>query len=221
MNTVRTSWSTTSVTQLSTPQNTPEMNRDLQAGGGLTINDRSREVFINKEPVELTKTEFDLLCILAGHPRQVFTSRQLFQLVWASHYFDADHVIETHISRLRRKLGESGTQPRYIHTVRGVGYRFEPQPDVSPSNPQSTPSSPHRFHVRLTPDLHVVEIDLPLAALLDADPATFIGRPIADVIRGLAMSDLTRFSTVPVRGEAGDLVGINLEVWPKVPDSLH
>jgi DNA-binding response OmpR family regulator len=133
MHTVRASWSSPGVSH---QQNAtyPTENRDHLLGDDeLVINNRSHEVLLGGVIIDLTKTEFDLLRVMATHPRRVFTTRQLFQSVWSSNFFDADHVVETHVSRLRRKLGESGTHPRYIHTVRGVGYRFEPhaltQPD--------------------------------------------------------------------------------------------
>jgi DNA-binding winged helix-turn-helix (wHTH) protein len=82
--------------------------------------------------VDLTRTECDLLLALCSQPRRVFSGRQLFAAAGLGDWFDGDHAIEAHISRLRRKLGESGATPRYITTVRGVGYRFEELPDASP-----------------------------------------------------------------------------------------
>lgn len=99
-----------------------------QAESDLVIDPETREVLLRGEIIELTRTEFDLLHAMSQHPRRVFSSAQLFAAGWDGEFFEADHVIETHISRLRHKLGESGSHPRYIHTVRGVGYRFEPDP---------------------------------------------------------------------------------------------
>jgi DNA-binding winged helix-turn-helix (wHTH) protein len=210
MNTLRTSWSTIgSIRQhRSVSTNTPSDH--VIATGDLVINARSREVIRHGEVVDVTKTEFDLLVIMATHPRQVFTARQLFQFVWSSQYFDADHVIETHISRLRRKLGESGSHPRYIHTVRGVGYRFEPRPEID-----ALPETPRgRYHVRLAPDLTVADIDPRLAELLGVDGNRCKGESIADLMQGLTATAHLHFTTMPVRDESGILVGIQLEVTP-------
>lgn len=134
MNTVRAFWSSPGVSSLRDTLY-PMRNVDHpMADGDLVIDERSHEVLLRGSALDLTKTEFDLLVVLAKHPRQVFTTRQLFQRVWSSDFFDADHVVETHISRLRRKLGESGAHPHYIHTVRGVGYRFEPH-HAAPHHP--------------------------------------------------------------------------------------
>lgn len=95
-------------------------------GHGLVIDEESREVFLAGESVELTRTEFDLLVILRRNPRRVLTPEFLLSEIWHSEFVDDGHPIEVYIYRLRRKLGESGRHARYIHTVRGVGYRFDP-----------------------------------------------------------------------------------------------
>ena len=211
MNTLRTSWSTTSSIRQHRPVSTSTSSDHVIATGDLVINARSREVILHGDVVDVTKTEFDLLVIMATHPRQVFTARQLFQFVWSSQYFDADHVIETHISRLRRKLGESGSHPRYIHTVRGVGYRFEPRPetDAHPDQPDGS------YHVRLAPDLTVADIDPRLAEVLGVDRHRCEGEFIAELLQGLTATAHLHFTTKPVRDESGILVGIQLEVTPR------
>lgn len=221
MNTMRMSGATWSVVPPASPSagkdahrrslETLRTTRTEAAPEGLIVDDLSREVLLAGAVIDVTKTEFDILHILASHPRQVFTARQLFQRVWSSHFFDADHVIETHISRLRRKLGESGTQPRYIHTVRGVGYRFEPQPS-STSAPSAPSTSDRRFHVQLTPDLTVARIDAALADLLGLTEQQCLGEAIADLVRRLTDADITHFTTRPVRDNTGTLMGIDLEI---------
>jgi DNA-binding response OmpR family regulator len=67
--------------------------------------------------------EVALLVVLAAHPGRVFTRAQLLERVWGTEYFDA-HVVDVHVANLRRKLEDNPTQPRYVETVRGVGYRF-------------------------------------------------------------------------------------------------
>ncbi|MFD2764376.1 response regulator transcription factor [Micromonospora eburnea] len=93
--------------------------------GGLRIDPRSRQVRLDGVPVELTPREFDLLHHLAGRPGQVVTKRELLTEVWRIPYGGADKTVDVHLSWLRRKLGESAQEPRYLHTVRGVGVRLE------------------------------------------------------------------------------------------------
>jgi len=73
-------------------------------------------------PVELTRTEFDLFATLAAHPRLAFTRRQLLDQVWGEGWFGDEHVVDVHIAHLRAKLGDDANEPRFIRTVRGVGY---------------------------------------------------------------------------------------------------
>lgn len=179
--------------------------------GGLSIDARSREVRLDQRVIELTRTEFDLLLTLSQHPRQVFTARQLFQTVWSSDWFDADHVIETHISRLRRKLGESGSRPRYIRTVRGVGYRFEP----APPDRQTAPTDHHEpfgHCVVLSPDYTVAHIDPYLAALAGVDGPTCRGQQFAQVMEQLASSVHLQYLSYPIHDHTGSLVGIHMDV---------
>ena len=94
---------------------------------GLVIDLQTREVKVRGEKAEMTAKEFDLLAFLAGSPRQVFTRDQLLQQVWASSSdWQSDATITEHVRRLRRKIEEDPDNPRWITTVRGVGYRFEP-----------------------------------------------------------------------------------------------
>lgn len=91
--------------------------------GHLTIDVRAHEVRVNGEPVQFTRREFELLQLLAEHPRQVFTREDLFERFWGE--FGDRHTLTVHIGRLREKIEEDPANPRYIVTVWGVGYRFE------------------------------------------------------------------------------------------------
>jgi DNA-binding response OmpR family regulator len=94
---------------------------------GLVIDLGTREVTAGAEKVEMTAKEFDLLAFLAGSPRQVFSREQLLRQVWGSSSdWQSDATITEHVRRLRRKIEEDPDNPRWITTVRGVGYRFEP-----------------------------------------------------------------------------------------------
>ncbi|MDJ0322668.1 response regulator transcription factor [Cryobacterium sp. PH31-AA6] len=92
--------------------------------GALQIDPVAREVLLDGELVELTRTEFDLLEGLSAHPRRVFARRLLLEDVWGGDWFGDDHVVEVHVANLRRKLGDDPQAPRYIRTIRGVGYRM-------------------------------------------------------------------------------------------------
>jgi two-component system, OmpR family, KDP operon response regulator KdpE len=94
--------------------------------GGLRIDPRAREVRLDGATVELTPREFDLLHHLATRAGEVITKRELLTEVWQIPYGGADKTVDVHLSWLRRKLGESAQEPRYLHTVRGVGVRLSP-----------------------------------------------------------------------------------------------
>ena len=98
--------------------------RDVRRIGGLVIDPEAREVLRDGEPVALTRTEFDLLDALSERPRVVFTREQLLERVWGGEWFGDEHVVDVHVANLRHKLGDSGDRPRYVETVRGVGYRM-------------------------------------------------------------------------------------------------
>jgi DNA-binding response OmpR family regulator len=91
--------------------------------GGLRIDVDAREASLDGRPLDLTRREFDLLAHLAFRPGQVVTRRELLAEVWQQTYGD-DQTIDVHLSWLRRKLGETASRPRYLHTVRGVGVKL-------------------------------------------------------------------------------------------------
>jgi two-component system, OmpR family, phosphate regulon response regulator PhoB len=94
---------------------------------GLVIDLGTREVTVWGEKVEMTAKEFDLLACVAASPRQVFSRDQLLQQVWGSSSdWQSDATVTEHVRRLRRKIEQDPDNPRWITTVRGVGYRFEP-----------------------------------------------------------------------------------------------
>jgi DNA-binding response OmpR family regulator len=92
--------------------------------GELEVDPVGREVRAGGDPIDLTRTEFDLLDTLSAQPRVAFSRRQLLERVWSGDWYGDDHVIDVHIGNLRHKLGDDATAPRYIRTVRGVGYRM-------------------------------------------------------------------------------------------------
>ena len=97
--------------------------------GDLLINENTHEVHVNGALLELTSKEFALLAFLARSPRQVFSREQLLEHVWeSSGEWQNEATVTEHIRRLRAKIETDPNQPRWITTVRGVGYRFESEP---------------------------------------------------------------------------------------------
>lgn len=90
--------------------------------GALRVDLQARVVTLAGEPLELTRTEFDLLATLASEPRRVFTRGQLIDRVWGGQWYGDEHVVDVHVGHVRRKLGDDATSPAHIRTVRGVGY---------------------------------------------------------------------------------------------------
>src|SRR4051812_3628208 len=92
--------------------------------GALSIDVDGREVRLEESEIMLTRTEFDLLDALSSRPGKVLGRRQLIEIVWGDSWFGSDNIVDVHVGRLRRKLGDDMAQSRYVTTVRGVGYRM-------------------------------------------------------------------------------------------------
>jgi len=93
---------------------------------GLEIDCEGRRVRVRGAEVRLTVREFELLCFFARHPGKVFSRRQLMGHVWEMPDFEDTRTVPVHIRRLRRKIEEDPSEPRWVRTVWGVGYRFQP-----------------------------------------------------------------------------------------------
>ena len=94
--------------------------------GPLQVDPAMRTVTLDGEEVSLTQREFDLLAYLASHPGQVFSRDQLMDAVWDYPSFNDTSTVTVHVRRLRAKLGDDPSEPRFIETVWGVGYRLRP-----------------------------------------------------------------------------------------------
>ncbi|HYK70749.1 MAG TPA: response regulator transcription factor [Streptosporangiaceae bacterium] len=92
--------------------------------GGLWLDGEAYEAALDGVPLELSRREFDLLHYLARHAGQVVPKRDLLAHVWRMPYGGADKTVDVHVSWLRRKLGETAQEPRYLYTVRGVGIKL-------------------------------------------------------------------------------------------------
>jgi DNA-binding response OmpR family regulator len=96
--------------------------RDTMMVGGLVVDPESREVTVDGQGIELTRTEFDLLAAMTARPKAALTRRQLIDSVWGPTWFGDEHVVDVHIGHVRTKLGDDANEPRFVRTVRGVGY---------------------------------------------------------------------------------------------------
>ena len=98
--------------------------------GALVVDVPRRVASLDGAPLELSRLEFDLLAHLARRSPQVVTRRELLAEVWNQPYGGSDKTVDVHLSWLRRKMGESASAPRYLHTVRGVGVKLEHRPSA-------------------------------------------------------------------------------------------
>lgn len=94
--------------------------------GELHIDPNTRQVTLSDQPCELTAKEFDLLHLLAGNPRRVFSRDQLLEQVWGGSDYIDPGTVTVHIRRLREKVEKDASNPDHIITVWGIGYRFDP-----------------------------------------------------------------------------------------------
>jgi two-component system, OmpR family, alkaline phosphatase synthesis response regulator PhoP len=91
---------------------------------GLVIDLLRRQVWVGEANVFLTATEFEILSFLAAHPGRVFSRYQIMEQLWDGAYFGGAHSTVVHIQHIREKIEPDPKKPRYIHTVRGTGYKF-------------------------------------------------------------------------------------------------
>ena len=91
---------------------------------GLDLDEPRRTVRVDGIPVELTALEFDLLAVLARDPGVVVRRQALLDRVWGPAFVADDHLVDVHVANLRRKLGDDSARPRFVETIRGVGYRL-------------------------------------------------------------------------------------------------
>ncbi|HDR8142371.1 DNA-binding response regulator [Bacillus thuringiensis] len=92
--------------------------------GGIVIDFEKRTVHVYGERIDLTPKEFDILCLLASHPKKVYSLENIFQQIWTNDYDDNNNTVTVHIRTLRKKLGEDKRKNKLIKTIWGVGYTF-------------------------------------------------------------------------------------------------
>jgi DNA-binding response OmpR family regulator len=112
----------------------PALSRQVQVGE-LVVDEAQRTAALGGRSLDLTRLEFELLAHLARRSPAVVSRRELLAEVWRQPYGGADKTVDVHLSWLRRKLGETAAEPRYLHTVRGVGVRLQAPPPPNPSPP--------------------------------------------------------------------------------------
>jgi two-component system alkaline phosphatase synthesis response regulator PhoP len=105
----------------------PSQSNAVISSGELRIDQATRQVSKNGLVLELTATEFELLYHLMAHPNQVFSRTQLLESVWGYQHSGYEHTVNSHVNRLRSKVESDATEPQYIQTVWGVGYKFNNQ----------------------------------------------------------------------------------------------
>ncbi|MDR2973336.1 MAG: response regulator transcription factor [Propionibacteriaceae bacterium] len=117
-------------------------NRDDHSGrlqaGGVTMDVERHRVSVGDHQVDLPLREFELLELLLRHAGRVLTRSQIIDQVWGADYYGDTKTLDVHIRRLRAKIELDPAHPRYLLTVRGLGYRFEDSPGVAGQTPGST-----------------------------------------------------------------------------------
>lgn len=108
-------------------------NESVVTLGDLSIDLNRRRVERAGAHVHLTPTEWSLLRVLVTHPRKTLTHQQLFRAVWGNASGDAQQYLRVYVGHLRRKIESDAVRPRFIQTEAGVGYRFEPETEPSPT----------------------------------------------------------------------------------------
>ncbi len=107
-----------------TPAAEPGRSPDFLKRGSLSLDFRRREVRVDGEAASLTAVQFDILALLAGEPGRVFSRAAILEGTAGSTYEGYERSIDAHIKNIRKALGDDSGEPRFIGTVRGVGYRF-------------------------------------------------------------------------------------------------
>lgn len=121
---------------LTKPFSTPELLARIQAllrrtgksgrleRGGLALDLERHQAHLDGQPLDLTRREFDLLAFLARHPGRVYSREELLERVWGPEFMGTARTVDQHVAQLREKLQEDPKLPRFLETLRGVGYRF-------------------------------------------------------------------------------------------------
>ena len=93
--------------------------------GGIELDDKAKEVFLDGDKVNLTRTEYDILKLLMDHPGEVFSPNQIYEKVWKDDPYGSENTVAVHIRHLREKIEYNPAEPRYLKAVWGRGYKIE------------------------------------------------------------------------------------------------
>ena len=93
--------------------------------GGIELDDKAKEVTLDGEKVNLTRTEYDILKLLMDHPGEVFSPNQIYQKVWKDNPYGTENTVAVHIRHLREKIEYNPQEPRYLKVIWGRGYKME------------------------------------------------------------------------------------------------
>lgn len=102
-------------------------NENVYKCGGLTINDDTKEVFVDDEPIKLTPIEYNILLLLTKNAGKVFSIDEIYKQIWNEDAIGADNTVAVHIRHIREKIEINPREPRYLKVVWGVGYKIEKQ----------------------------------------------------------------------------------------------
>lgn len=111
--------------KLNKDDNQPIINKEIIKIGDLELDIQSCTLKKNNNALELTSTEYKILKYLLNNIGRVYTKKQIFEHVWDDYYYDAENAIRVHISNLRDKIEDDPRNPKYLKTVRGLGYKIE------------------------------------------------------------------------------------------------
>ena len=102
-------------------------NENVYKCGGLTINDDTKEVFVDDEPIKLTPIEYNILLLLTKNAGKFFSIDEIYKQIWNEEAIGADNTVAVHIRHIREKIEINPREPRYLKVVWGVGYKIEKQ----------------------------------------------------------------------------------------------
>ncbi len=102
------------------------MKKNIIQAGGITLNDETKEVMADDEPIKLTPLEYKILYLLMGNPGKVFSIEEIYEKVWNEPAYNTD-TVTVHIRRIREKIEINPKEPKYLKVVWGIGYKFETQ----------------------------------------------------------------------------------------------
>lgn len=142
----------------------------------LAIDVAARRVELDGRHIPLTRSEFALLHVLASRPGVAMSHREILRAMWGADWQTDTTPLQVHVSRLRRKMGESGSTPRRIVTVHGIGYRFEPCPDAAAMSSTTGARGPVQHVVLVFDRALVLRTVVPPVTFCGWHPDAIIGR---------------------------------------------